>query len=144
MTRAHLAVVALCLVLGTAAHAEENADPRRGAVVLQTENGWEAQLCLDRGPVGVLTVKAFVLLPAVGTDEVVALDDEGTLHALVPYSGRWSGPKVLSDGRWLGGLAHGDLDPSIDGPELYTGGAVGDLWQVIPHPHGVRGASGRR
>jgi hypothetical protein len=44
---------------------------------------------------------------------------------------------VLRDGWWLGGLAHGDVDPRIPGKELYTGGKLGNLYQVLPHDNGL-------
>lgn len=133
-------VLAFLLIASKASADDEGsdaADPRQGAVALEAEGGWQAQLCLDRGKTGVWTVKAFPLFGAVGTEEIVALDDAGRVQVLIPYSGRWSGPQVLSEGSWLGGLCHGDLDPTIAGAELYTGGERGNLWQITAHPDGV-------
>ncbi len=132
------ALLMMLLVTGAARSATpEDADPRSGRVPLPAGPGWEAQLCLDRGDVGVWTAKSYPLLSSVGSDEVVALDDEGCLHVLVPYSGRWSGPRVLREGKWLGGLCHGDVDGTVPGAELYTGGARGNLWQVLAHADGA-------
>jgi nickel transport system substrate-binding protein len=125
---------ALLLLLGTAL---AGGDPRKEEVVLPAEGGWHAQLVLDRGTVGIWTVGAFPIFDSVGTEEVVALDDEGRCTVLIPYSGRWTPMETIQEGSWLGGLAHGDLDPSVPGKELYTGGKRGDLWQIVAHPHGA-------
>jgi peptide/nickel transport system substrate-binding protein len=106
-------------------------------VILPAEGGWHAQLVLDRGSVGVWTVGAFPIFDSVGTEEVVALDDEGRCTILIPYSGRWTPMETVQEGSWLGGLAHGDLDPAVPGKELYTGGKKGDLWQIVAHRHGA-------
>jgi hypothetical protein len=56
---------------------------------------------------------------------------------LVGYSGNWTPLRRIDDGRWLGGLAHGDVDPRVDGAELYTGGQAGNLYQLTAHHHGA-------
>lgn len=53
------------------------------------------------------------------------------------HSGKWTPTPVVSDGRWLGGLAHGEVDPRIAGEETYTGSQQGNLYQVVAWPHGV-------
>lgn len=126
--------LAVLLVLGTAF---AGGDPKSEEVVLPAEGGWHAQLVLDRGSTGIWTVGAFPIFDSVGTEEVVALDDEGRCTVLIPYSGRWTPMETLQEGAWLGGLAHGDLDPNVPGRELYTGGKRGDLWQIVAHPHGA-------
>ncbi len=128
------ACAAGCVTAGTAAPA---ANPEQGAVPLPAEEGWRAQLCVDQGDVGIWTVKAFPIFDSVGSDELVALDDRGRCLIVIPYSGRWTTLECIHDGAWLGGLAHGDLDPRVPGKELYTGGRRGNLWQVIPHAHGA-------
>ncbi len=133
-----LATVIITLALTAGARAEESPpDPRSGAVPLEAAEGWRARLALDRGEVGIWVVKAFPVLGSVGSDEVIALDDAGTLHVLIPYSGRWIPLSCLHDGGWLNGLAHGDADPTVPGSELYTGGRKGNLWEVVTHPHGA-------
>ncbi|MHC4550259.1 MAG: hypothetical protein ACYTEZ_15925 [Planctomycetota bacterium] len=132
--------LALVLLVGTGCavvRADRAPDPRDGAVPLPAQGGWRAHLVLDQGDVGIWTVKAFPLLASVGSDEIVALDDRGRCLILIPYSGRWTPLECVHDGAWLGGLAHGDLDPRVPGPELYTGGKRGNLWQVVPHAHGA-------
>ncbi|MEX0741435.1 MAG: hypothetical protein WD079_01475, partial [Phycisphaeraceae bacterium] len=42
---------------------------------------------------------------------------------------------MISDGKWLGGLAHGDVDPRITGAETYTGSQQGNLYQIVAHPN---------
>lgn len=111
-------------------------DPRYGEVPLPAENGWRAQLALDLRGLGIWTVRAYPVFPQYGTPEVVGLDDEGVCHVLVSYSGKWSPRRAVHDGGWLGGLAHGDLDPRVPGAELYTGGRQGRLYQVLPHEGG--------
>jgi len=42
-----------------------------------------------------------------------------------PTPPRPRSPCRCGDGKWLGGLCHGDVDPRIAGAELYTGGQNG-------------------
>ncbi len=124
---------------GLAAQAE---DPRFGEVPLEAEGGWKASLVLDNGKTGIWTVRSFPIFTQYAAPEVVGLDDEGVAHVLVSYSGKWFPRRVIHDGRWLGGIAFGDIDPRILGGELYLGGQKGHLFQVLPHDDG--GLSGRR
>lgn len=112
-------------------------DPSKGEIVLPAENGWQATLILDNGAVALWTVESFKVFPQLGAPEVVGLDDLGRAWVCVSYSGRWTPTPVISDGLWLGGLAHGDVDPRIVGAEFYTGGKHGNLYQVVSYPHGV-------
>jgi len=112
-------------------------DPKKASVRLPAMAGWNAHLVIDNGETGIWTVGAFQVFPQYGTPEVVGLDDKGRCHVLVSYSGKWSSKTIIDDGRWLGGLTHGDLDPRIEGAELYTGGQQGNLYQVVAYPHGV-------
>jgi hypothetical protein len=82
----------------------------------------------------VASLKVFERL---GCPEVVGLDDRGRCIVLTSYSGRWTPIECLSDGKWLGGLAHADLDPDVDGAELYTGGEKGNVYELVPNPNGV-------
>jgi hypothetical protein len=112
-------------------------DPRAGEVRLPAKAGWRATLVMENGGTGVWTVKCFPVFPIYGSPEIVALDDLGRCHVLVSYSGKWFPRTVLSDGWWLGGLDHGNVDPRIDGAEIYTGSQKGNLYQVVPHESGV-------
>jgi hypothetical protein len=72
--------------------------------------------------------------PQYGFPEIFALDDEGRCTILVGYSGVYSTNLALQDREWLGALEPVELDPRVPGPELYTGGKRGILYQVVPHP----------
>jgi len=116
--------------------------PTAGQVLLEAEAGWQATLVLDNRKTGVWTVKVFPFFPIYGSPEVIGLDDLGRLFVMVSYSGKWYPMTVLRDGWWLGGLTHGDVDPRVPGAELYTGGKLGILYQVLPNEDGL--PDGRR
>jgi hypothetical protein len=130
---AWLAVLVSCQGVGPAT----SADPSKGEVPLPCAAGWEARLLLDNDDVGVWTVRAFPVFEQYAVPEVVGLDDRGRCHVLVSYSGKWTDNPRIQDGRWLGGLAHGDVDPRVAGSELYTGGQNGNLYQLVAYPHGA-------
>lgn len=121
--------------LGPSASARPN--PALAEVRLPAHGGWNATLVLDNQGVGIWTVEAFPVFPQTGTPEIVGLDDLGRVHVCAGYSGKWTPTTVVSDGRWLGGLAHGDVDPRIAGAETYTGSQQGNLYQVVAWPHGI-------
>ena len=138
------ALPGLFLVACTSAPAKSDArspDPGSTAVEVTrpAADGWEAVVALDTGGVGVWTVKSTDLADEWGGEEVVAVDDEGVCWLLVPYSGRWTALPSVSDGKWLGALAIGDLDPDQPGREIVTGGERGNLYLVQPHPQGGTG-----
>ncbi|NJN14739.1 MAG: hypothetical protein HC813_03795 [Planctomycetes bacterium] len=112
-------------------------DPTEGEVPLPAQGGWRASLVLDNGKTGVWTVGSFQLFPNLGCPEVVGLDDKGVCHVLVSYSGRWTDMPCVFDGKWLGGLAHADIDPRIGGAETYVGSQRGNLYQIAAYPHGT-------
>jgi hypothetical protein len=112
-------------------------DPSEGEVALPCAPGWEARLLLDNDGVGVWTVRAFGVFEQYAVPEVVGLDDLGRCHVLISYSGKWTDRPRVHDGRWLGGLDHADVDPRVPGSELYAGGAGGNLYQLVAHPHGA-------
>ncbi|MDH3591635.1 MAG: hypothetical protein OER88_07145 [Planctomycetota bacterium] len=111
--------------------------PADGAVPLPAQSGWEAHLVLDNDGVGVWTVESFDVFPQLGCPDVVGLDDEGRCNVLISYSGRWTKRRALHDGKWLGGLAFGDIDPRLDGPEVYTGSQRGNIYLVKGYAHGT-------
>jgi hypothetical protein len=88
---------------------------------------------MDQGPVGIWTVAEVNAFPAFACPEIAALDDLGRLHLLWSYSGKWTPVTTVNDGKWLGGFVHGDLDPRLPGPEIYTGSQNGNIWQVTTH-----------
>lgn len=114
-----------------------DANPAKAAVPLPAKEGWDGYLVFDNDKVGIWTVKPYQVFPQYGTPEIVGLDDKGRCLVIVSYSGKWT-PMVLGhDGKWLGGLTHGDIDPRISGSELYTGGRKGNLYQITSHPQGA-------
>lgn len=114
-------------------------DPKKGEVPLSSRAGWNSTL-IWQGEVGVWCVKALSVFPQYGCPEVVGLDDKGRLLVFTSYSGKWTPNESVKDGTWLGGIAHVDLDPRFEGPELYTGGNGGNVFRVTTHPE-PRGAS---
>ncbi len=109
-------------------------DPSKWEVALPASDGWNASLVLDNGTTGIWTVQAFPVFDMYATPEVVGLDDMGRCHILASYSGKWADLPTIHDFKWLGGLAHGDVDPRFPGAELYTGGQRGNLYQVLAYP----------
>ncbi len=112
-------------------------DPSAGEVRLDSGSDWNASLVVDTDPTGIWTVKVMQVFPQYACPEVVGLDDEGRCHVLVSYSGKWTPVTTIADGTWLGGLTQGDVDPRVPGPELYTGGKKGNLYQVVAYREGV-------
>ncbi len=112
---------------------EAQLDPRKQEVRLEASAGWRASLVVDQGAIGVWTVGALKVFPQYACPEIVGLDDAGRLTALWSYSGKWTPVSTVHDGKWLGGLVQADLDPRVDGAELYTGSQSGNLYQVTVH-----------
>jgi hypothetical protein len=113
---------------------DDNEDPRDGRVTLPGRSGWDASLVLDNKGVGIWTVDSFPVFPQYACPEVVGLDNDGRCHVLVSYSGRWTPITAVHDTKWLGGLAHGDVDPRTDGTEIYVGSQRGNLYQIVAYP----------
>jgi len=109
-------------------------DPTRAEVSFPAGAGWQGTLVLDNGPVGVWTVAVLKVFAAYGCPEIVGLDDKGRCHVLWSYSGKWTPATTVSDGTWLGGLAQGDIDPRVPGPELYVGSQGGNIYEVVGYP----------
>lgn len=109
-------------------------DPTQEEVFLPAASGWKASLVHDPG-VGIWTVAALKIFESLGCPEVVGMDDKGRFTILTSYSGKWTPYETIFDGKWLGGLAHVDVDPRKPGKELYTGSQRGNLYQIWPHPH---------
>ncbi|MCA8941935.1 MAG: ABC transporter substrate-binding protein [Planctomycetes bacterium] len=106
-------------------------DPAKGEVVLPAADGWDARLVFDAG-CGVWTVLGAQVQPRFACPELLAMDDRGRLTVLRSYSGKWTPQPTIEDGKWLAPAAVGDLDPALDGLEIYTGGQAGRLWQIRP------------
>lgn len=113
-------------------------DPSRGEVRLPgAAEDWRASLILDNDSTGIWTVASLPVFEQYGSPEVVGLDDLGRCHVLVSYSGKWTPLTRCGDGKWLGGLCHGDVDPRVEGRELYTGGQNGNLYQLRAYRNGA-------
>jgi len=126
------------LIVSSAIDDPEPGDPTKREVPLPSASeGWNASLVMDNGGTGIWTVKSYDVFPQYASPELVGLDDRGVCHVIVSYSGKWTPLGRVNDGKWLGGLTHGDIDPRISGSELYTGGAQGNLYQVVPYAHGA-------
>ena len=121
----------------TAAAEAAKPNPALVEVSLPAKAGWNATLVLDNNGVGIWTVEAFQVFPQTGTLEIVGLDDLGRVQVCSGYSGKWTPLTVVSDGKGLGGLAHGDIDPRIAGAEIYTGSQQGNLYQIVAWPQGI-------
>lgn len=112
-------------------------DPSQREIALPCVSpAWRADLVLDNGDVGIWTAGILDVFPQYAKNEVVGLDDLGRCHVLVPYSGKWTPFARCNDGKWLGGLCHGDVDPRVPGEELLVGGEGGNLYQVTAYAHG--------
>ncbi len=120
---------------GLASPAKPN--PALAEVRLPSKPGWNATLVLDNQGVGIWTVEAFQVFPQTATPEIVGLDDLGRVQVCNGYSGKWTPMTVVGDGKWLGGLAHADIDARIAGAETYAGSQQGNLYQVVAWPHGI-------
>lgn len=136
LRRASVALAVLTLVPAAAAQLASSGDPAAGEVPLPCAEGWDARLIIDNGATGIWTVKSFQVFDTYAVPEVVGLDDQGRCLIMVSYSGKWTPVRAIEDKVWLGALDHGDVDPRIDGAELYTGGKAGFLYQVVPYPFG--------
>jgi|GEM_PF-1680868 len=112
-------------------------DPAQQEVALPTPHpDWNASLVVDQGETGIWTVKPIQFFDEYGATELVGCDDDGRLLVMVGYSGKWTPLRIVEERAWLGGLTHGDVDPRIDGAEMYTGGKRGYLHAIVPHGHG--------
>ncbi len=110
-------------------------EPWKGEVPLASLGGFDAYL-VHRGDSGIWTVKCLPIHERYGCPQIVALDDKGRCTILNSYSGKWTPQVVVQDGRWLGAIAHADVDPRRSGKELYVGGKRGNVYQVWPHAQG--------
>ncbi|MEW6074132.1 MAG: hypothetical protein AB1726_16245 [Planctomycetota bacterium] len=120
------------------APAAADLDPRQGEVPLPSAvPDWYASLVVDNAPTGIWTVEAVPFFAHHACPEVIGLDDRGRCLVCVSYSGKWTPRPAIEDGKWLGGLAHADVDPRLAGAELYTGGELGNLYQVVAYENGA-------
>lgn len=106
-------------------------DPTQAEVALPAGRGWEAALVESGGP-GVWCTRSLQIFDRFGCPEIVGCDDDGRLTVYVSYSGKWTPNRCPLDHQWLGPVLHADLDPTVPGRELYTGGQSGNVYQVVP------------
>lgn len=111
---------------------QTKADPSKAEITLPARGGWTASLVYE-GDAGIWTVGAFKCFPAFGCPEIYGLDDKGRFTICVSYGGKWTSFQTIEDREWLGAVAFVDLDPRIPGPEIYTGGKRGNLYQIVAH-----------
>ena len=111
-------------------------DPSKSEVFLPSFHGWNASLVYDND-VGVWMVGCCKVFPTYGAPEVIGLDDKGRCTILSVYSGKWTRWDTVGEGKWLGALTQEEMDPGLPGPEIYTGGTRGNLYQVYAHGPGV-------
>lgn len=122
----------VCVLAAASSPAQaQTQDPTRTEVPLPAAAGWNASL-VHATDVGVWALGCFQLFPQYGCPEVVAMDDRGRCTLLVSYSGKFTPMETIHDGAWLGAAVWLDLDPTREGPELYTGGQRGRLYQIHP------------
>ncbi len=108
----------------------EESDPAKNEVPLPALAGWDASLVYE-SDVGIWTVGTLGAFEDYGCPEVFGLDDKGRCTILASYSGKWTPHQTVHDVKWLGALAHVDLTPSVEGPEIYVGGQRGNLYQIV-------------
>lgn len=117
------------------AHAAPD-DPSRHEVPLPAAAGWQASLVFDNEGVGIWTTGTLDAFPQYGCPDIFGLDDRGRCVLLSSYSGKWTPHQTVEDGAWLGALSRLDLDPTVDGREIYCGGQRGNLFQIVPRRQG--------
>jgi hypothetical protein len=100
-------------------------------------SGWMASLLHEDAQAGVWGVAALQIFPQYGSPEVVVLDEAGRCLVLVSSAGSWNAQPAVTDGAWLAPLAHADVDPELEGPELYVAGKRGIVYQVVGHKSGA-------
>lgn len=118
---------------GTAAEPRPALDPSKAEVPVEALAGWGGTLVIDEGTTGIWTCAVTKVFPHYGCPEIVGIDDLGRCQVLWSYSGKWTPVTTIADGKWLGGIAIADVDPRIEGKELYTGSQQGNLYQVVAH-----------
>lgn len=132
-----IALASLALAACSATPAGPPPDPAREEVKLPgAASGWQATLVVDNGSTGIWTVEPEPVFPQYAAQQLVGLDDAGRCHVLISYSGKWTHRVCCDDQQWLGGIAHGDVDPRIARAELYVAGARGNVYQVGTYDSG--------
>ena len=112
---------------------KKSGDPTKNEVPLPAGAGWNASLVIDNGEVGIWTVKSFQVFEHLACPEIVGVDNDGRCHVMMSYSGKWTPVSIIHDGKWLGALTHGEVDPRFEGAEIYTGSQRGHIYQALAY-----------
>lgn len=112
-------------------------EPSKAEISFPAGAGWQGTLVLDNAGIGVWTVAVLKIFQAYACPEIVGIDDKGRCHLLWSYSGKWSPVTTVADGKWLGGLAQGDVDPRVPGSELYVGAQSGNIYEIVGYPDAI-------
>lgn len=101
----------------------------RLAVPLPASGGWRAS-SIHESETGVWYAHVDQVVDAFGQPEVICCDDAGNFKVLTVYSGQWTSNVVRCDGAWLAPTRPADVDPRVEGRELYAAGQNGTVHQV--------------
>lgn len=96
---------------------------------LPTAAGWRAAL-IHEATSGIWYAHVANVVDAYGQPEVICADDQGNLKVLSVYSGTWTTHQVNCEAAWLAPSLPADVDPRIEGHELYAAGRSGAVFQV--------------
>jgi len=107
---------------------------------LPAATGWNAAQ-IHTGDGGVWYARVAKVTPAYGAPEVIVTDDKGHLTVLSVYSGKWTARGVQPDRGWLAPSVPADVDPRVEGRELYAAGRHGNVHRITlqPKPFGKWG-----
>jgi len=107
--------------------------PTEGEVVRPAAAGWHA-FEIHKSTAGVWYAHVAKVVPFYGADEVLVCDDLGQLSLLSVYSGKWTAHSVTCDGHWLAPSRPADVDPRVEGRELYAAGRSGSIHRITVDP----------
>jgi len=126
-------------------------DPSRGEIPLEgAAPSWNAFHLFTSDTWRLHCIGAGHLTRDFGSPQVIVLDEKGRCIILQEDSGKWSAGVAIEDGSAMSGWARGDLDPRVEGEELYVAGGRGNLYRVTQHGRNsytseiVASAPGRR
>ncbi len=107
-------------------------DPSKGEIRLSgSAPGWDAFHLFTTDCWRLHALGGGMLTNYYGSPQVVVLDEKGRCIILQSDSGKWSSTVVVEDGRSCSAWAHGDVDPRVEGTEVYVGGGSGNVYQVV-------------
>ncbi len=107
-------------------------DPTKGEIRLSgSAPGWDAFHLFTTDCWRIHALGGGLLTKYYGSPQVVVLDEKGRCVILQSDSGKWSPQIVVEDGKSCSAWATGDIDPRIDGTEIYVGSGGGNVYQVV-------------